>query len=278
MDTGGEQPRPASRRRHRGPRFSAGGVLGRGFSIWFSNLIPFALIATFVYSPLLIYTATLTTQALESRSVRNWDMLTEWGGRVLQFITAGAVVFGVFQQLRGKRADMAGCIANGIRRLLPVIVVGILATIVFMLPFVAAGLIAIAAGTVTGAILILVAAIPAMMLACALYVAVPAAVVERPGIVGALKRSTELTKGGRWGIFGVLFVTTLLGGVVIYITRMAVMGDYPEESDVKLFMWLKVGISILLGALGAVMQAVAYHDLRVAKEGVGIEELAKVFD
>jgi hypothetical protein len=38
-----------------------------------------------------------------------------------------------------------------------------------------------------------------------------------------------------------------------------------------------VVVALVLGALNATVAAVGYHDLRVAKEGVGVEDLVKVF-
>ena len=37
-------------------------------------------------------------------------------------------------------------------------------------------------------------------------------------------------------------------------------------------------VTALFGAFYAVVTAVSYHDLRVVKEGVGIEQIAAVFD
>ena len=37
-------------------------------------------------------------------------------------------------------------------------------------------------------------------------------------------------------------------------------------------------VKVVVGAFGAVLSAVVYHDLRVSKEGVDIDTIASVFD
>jgi hypothetical protein len=43
-------------------------------------------------------------------------------------------------------------------------------------------------------------------------------------------------------------------------------------------MYINVGISIVISALGAVVAAVAYSALRAEKEGTSVNELAAVFE
>ena len=133
-----------------------------------------------------------------------------------------------------------------------------------MLPVLVVGLLsAICAGL---AALLLV--IPGIVLACMLYVAVPAAVVEKPGITGALSRSRELTKDNRGAIFGILLVIGLLNFVVSKVLQSVFLGDDATPADVKAYLWVMVGISVLFASLGAVINGVVYHDLRQAKDGV----------
>jgi hypothetical protein len=43
--------------------------------------------------------------------------------------------------------------------------------------------------------------------------------------------------------------------------------------------WVAFSLTtVLLGALGSTTSAVTYHDLRVLKDGVGVDELAAVFE
>ena len=44
------------------------------------------------------------------------------------------------------------------------------------------------------------------MMATAWIMAVPAQVVEQPGVFGAIGRSADLTRGHRWPIFGLMII------------------------------------------------------------------------
>jgi hypothetical protein len=170
---------------------------------------------------------------------------------VLPYVVTGALIYGVLKQLRGEPADMGDCLRVGFGRLLPILGVGFLAGILSAL----------------GAILLIV---PGVILACMYWVAVPVAVVERPGVIASLKRSAQLTQGEKWSVFAILLVLIVLQNVAQAIFNAA-LGDSTAGALLSLIP------TIVFGMLGAVCAAVGYHDLRVAKEGVGIDQLVSVF-
>jgi len=239
--------------------FRVGSVLSRSFSIFFKNFIPFMILQVLVYSPLLVYTFLLVSGDLTLEKLLTWTYVVVIGSLLLNMVATGAMTFGVFQQLRGRHAGLGQCIVVGIQRMLPVLGVGILAAICVGLGFVAL-------------------VIPGIIVLCMLWVAVPVAVVERPGVFKSLSRSAELTKDNRLKIFGVLFVLGVLQNIVERVLESGVLGTGPSMSDVKLYLVLVLVTSLALGALSAVATAVGYHDLRASKEGVGVEELARVFE
>jgi hypothetical protein len=104
------------------------------------------------------------------------------------------------------------------------------------------------------------------------WVVIPVAVIERPGPVASLKRSIALTQGNRWkilGVFLVVFAIAIAGVIVVMIFAFI----SPTIGGII--------VALLYAALGifsAVLIAVGYHRLRVAKEGADIGELARVFD
>jgi hypothetical protein len=104
------------------------------------------------------------------------------------------------------------------------------------------------------------------------WVVIPVAVIERPGPVASLKRSIALTQGNRWkilGVFLVVFAIAIAGVIVVMIFAFI----SPTIGGII--------VALLYAALGifsAVLIAVGYHRLRVAKEGTDIGELARVFD
>ena len=116
--------------------------------------------------------------------------------------------------------------------------------------------------------------IPAFIVATMLLVAMPACVVERLGPGKSMSRSSQLTKGHRWKIFGlwllVMFVSGILQSVLIGLA--GVIGG-PILALIVFLAW-----SAIFGAFYAIMVVVIYHDLRVAKEGVDTDQIAAVFD
>ena len=108
-----------------------------------------------------------------------------------------------------------------------------------------------------------------------LWVAIPAAVIEKPGVIGSLSRSADLTKGYRWQIFGIIVIVTVIALVAGFAIAFAIV---VSDADPTILVLGNLIITALFTAFWAVISAVGYHDLRVVKEGVGIEELAAVFD
>ena len=116
------------------------------------------------------------------------------------------------------------------------------------------------------------------------WVAIPVAVIERPGAIASLQRSAELTRGRRWQVFGLIicFFLALIGALLLFaVLLLAVLFLVPGANQTlldqasALATWL---LSALFMAVQAVLTAVSYYYLRVAKEGVGIEDIAAVFD
>ncbi len=255
-------------------RFSVGDVLGRSFGIWLKNLIPFTIVQLIVYSPILIYSyMVMSGDNMSMDDITTWGVVSICGGIMAFFVASGAMTYGVFQQLRGRQAGLGPCIVVGLKRMFPILGVFILIVLCFL------GIVIIGAivGRIAGPLALLMF-IPMLMLWCALWSAVPIAVVERPGVFASLSRSAELTKGSRWSIFAIVFILWVLEWVVSTIIEKSLIDGASAMSDMKTYMLISMGFTLIYGSLKAVAAAVGYHDLRASKEGVGIEELAKVFD
>jgi hypothetical protein len=115
--------------------------------------------------------------------------------------------------------------------------------------------------------------VPGLILSTIWLASLPACLAERLGCWTSLRRSQELTKGHRWKVFALtlLIFAGSLGSVFVEPWLFAVAGLI-AGSAVKLI-WNGLWI-----AFSAVLLVVAYHDLRVAKEGTDIERVAVVFD
>ena len=115
--------------------------------------------------------------------------------------------------------------------------------------------------------------VPGLILFCMFYVAVPVCVVERPGVFASLSRSAFLTKGYRWKVFGTLIVIMIASIAVQYVARL-ILGS----AGLYVLLFGAQVLNTVVGAFGSVLNGVIYYQLRVAKEGVDIETIARVFD
>lgn len=236
--------------------FRVGSVLGTGFSILFKNIVPFGLLSLLVMSPTYIYALAVDPQIYLDE--------TEFGGvgsginiveSLLSYFLAAALVYGTFQELRGRHAGLGACMSRGLALIFPVIGVTILT--------------GLAVGLAT-----MLFVIPGLIVMTMLWVVVPAAVIEKPGVINSLSRSAELTKGYRWQIFGIIVLVTVIAFAGVFLLFMVLAAI----ANPTVFVLGELVVTAFFTALWAVVSAVGYHDLRVVKEGVGIEEIAAVFD
>ena len=138
---------------------------------------------------------------------------------------------------------------------------------------VAAYAIAVALGSQTAAVVLLAlfVGVPVLFAYGVFWVAVPVTIIENPGPAKSLGRSSRLTSNN---VFRILCVFVLLFLAQMGIERLSSTALPPTVA-----MWSGVGLAAALFApLRAVACAVCYHDLRLAKEGVGVAELARVFE
>ena len=241
--------------------FRVGSVLGRGFSILLKNIVPFWLLAILVSSPPTIYTLVSGAPSnVGTGGAGTIGSIMSIISFVLGYLVTAVLVYGTVRELRGNRASIGDCIRGGFAVLLPVIGVAILSALIM----------------IAGAVLLVVPGIIAFVV---LWVAVPVAVVERPGVTASLGRSVELTKGYRWQIFGLLLLLLIIGAVVVFPIAAIVGGMtvYAQSSSTPVVL-INLALTALIWALWAVIYAVSYHDLRVVKEGAGTEDIARVFD
>lgn len=113
--------------------------------------------------------------------------------------------------------------------------------------------------------------VPGIIVSLMLWVVVPVAVVERRS-GSALPRSATLTKGYKLHLLG-LWLLVVLFGLIVTMVPGAIVSDFaPQLSQI-----VEGVLGALVTSVTAVVAAVAYHDLRVTKEGAGAS-VAKVFE
>jgi hypothetical protein len=247
---------------------SVGRLVSRSLSVWWSHLFKFGALTLLVIVPVLAAAAAVAYMSfVAARSGSASASLTFRGPRLVMLagfpvmlavmvVQMGALTYGAVQHLAGRPVRFGPMIAAGLRRAIPLVGVGI-----------------VAGAMVMGGFLLLV--VPGIIVGCAVGVAVPAVVAEKIGPVAAIRRSWGLTRGHRFTFFAASFVL----GLVATGANMAM------QLGVALFGRLAPAVALvggvlylLLAALPMLLPAVAYHELRVAKEGVATEELVKVFE
>jgi len=174
---------------------------------------------------------------------------------VLSLVSQAVVLYGAFQDMRGRPVNLGESLKVGLRRFFPILGLAIVLGLALML-----------------ATFLLV--IPGLILFTIWFVALPACVVEQLGPFGSMGRSSQLTKGNRWKVFGLIIVLFLISGIVGGMVNV-VLGLL--RSPILLMIGSLVWNGIW-GALYAIAVVVTYHDLRVVKEGVDIDQIAAVFD
>ena len=243
--------------------FRVGRVLGRSFGVLGRHFIQFLLVTIVPIAPL-AYVMAIEVAALvgvkhpdSAVAVRIGLLVIAavafWG--LTMMIAQAVVLYGTFQDMRGKPMRFGEAIAKGLARFFPIIGLAICTMLAVGVGFV---------------LLI----IPGIMFAMMFYVALPACVVERVGPIASMKRSAALTKGHRWKLFGIAILIGLLSaiGSAVVATILTIVGG-PTVMLVGRFLW-----QAIMGAFGAVVVAVIYHDLRTAREGIDVERMAAVFD
>jgi len=202
---------------------------------------------------------------------------------VLSLFSQAVILHAAFQNMRNQPASIFGSLKVGLRRFLPLLLLGlvmiVLTVLVVMALSMAAGFtVAISGNTAYTIVATIVAIILGLAAVAILYtmwfVAVAACVVERRGPFAAMGRSNQLTRGYRWRIFGLLLLLLSVSILTAFLIGLILR---PLGSTILTFI-VNVAWSAIWGAYYATAVAVSYHDLRVAKEGVDIEQIASVFD
>jgi hypothetical protein len=249
-----------------------GRVVKRTFSVIANNPITFGALSLVVGIPLLAlqwnslqFSAGLFRDGRFDSSALQFYAIAWFVYLLSSFVLQAGTIHATVVYLNGRTASLADCLATGISALLQLVLITLLMLLGFM----------------AGAILLVV---PAIILMIMWIVAVPACVVERTGVLGALRRSRALTRGYRWPIFG-LYVVFFIVGVIIALVLEALTGmsllapaNATAVSPTILQMTGSVVGTMASAIIGSTLIASIYYELRQIKEGIGPEALASVFD
>lgn len=243
--------------------FTVGGVLSTSIAVFSRNLVPFFVLALVIGIPYMgVSIGAASTLDLQSIQETGQVPPGFWGmvivGSLIYLltyvVTQSVIIYGTFQDLRGQKAAFGDCLARGFAVLPRVLIAAILATIAIMIAS-------------------MLFVIPGIILGLMWWVFVPVLVIESVGITEGFGRSRELTRGHRWGILGLLLIVAVAQWIIGFVVGMIAQALGAVASEI-----LNIIVMFFFTSFAAVMVAVGYYYLRAEKEGIIIDDIAKVFD
>ena len=254
-----------------GKPFSIGSVIGETFSLYGGNFLKFSLIGILIYLPILVILAlTLGVEAVTGAGMFDFETGTPDPGAVAAMagglgltmvltlvafaLGSGAITYGAIESKSGQQVSVGGMLGRAFVRMVPLIGASLLVFVLVFLGF-------------------MLFVIPGIILSLMMAVVWPVVLAENIGPVEAMRRSRELTKGHKWGIFGAYIVVGILSSLIqsVFLVIVffggatgAILGDL-------------IGSAVSL-SLSSTFMAALYTNLRESKEGVSIEQMAAVFE
>jgi hypothetical protein len=236
--------------------FRVGNVLSRAIGLLSRKGVLFVLVSAVTQLPNLVVAlhATGVRSSAPGAAGAELGLVVLFGVLVLIPLVQTVVYHAAFQDMLGRPIRLGDSLGIAFRRFFPVL----------------GALICMGAAIGLGFALLIV---PGVIWAAMFAVAVPACVVERLGPIASCGRSAYLTKGNRWKVIGIglsLIVVSFAVGAIAFVL--------PFVLGVALGALVNLVLNAVLGAFYSLVAVVMYHDLRVAKEGIGTDRIAAVFD
>jgi len=250
-----------------GAQFDFGRVTSRTAGLIQRNFVPFSVLSLiFSGAPIFLFMllgpvfidSDVLAGGVSGPLVSIVSFLT---GLVLQ----GALMRASIDDLSGKSVSIGASLNAALGVLFPLLGLGIV----------------VGVGIIAGMILLIV---PGIILAVRWSVAAPVVVAERVGIFDAMGRSAKLTENNRWAIFGLMVLYAIVVWVVSIVVMLAIpgavigFGGGATGGALITFAVVMALLQALQSLIGTVGIAAIYFELRQIKEGVGVTEIAAVFD
>jgi hypothetical protein len=259
--------------------FRLGDVFAKSFSVFGGHPAAFIAIAAIILTP--FYLMLLPAVVAPGPDPLAGVLLLLVMPFICPTIVNGAMTYGVVQDLRGRPARMLETSGVLVRCLLPTIVIAVCIPLLVFVAYALAGIIVGAIGTsspVVGrslAVLVTISLLPSIPIVYCMYaVAAPVCVAERAGILTSLSRSRFLTKGHRWQIFGA-FMLIFMADLIVSLIGAIFANQIGAGAQGLIMSYV---VQAVFAAFNAVVTAVFYYQLRIARHGVDIANIADVFD
>ena len=249
-----------------------GRVLSTGFSALGKNLLPFlgvslvlAGLPGFMFSYWMVGVVTDAPPSVEYLiSWQFWGPIL--GGAVAWIISSallqGTLIGATVRHLSGRPAHIGQSVTGALARVVPIVLLSLLVALV-----------------VGFGILLLI--VPGIIFYLMYIVSVPVMMAEGRGITASMSRSAELTKGSRPMIFLLAIVMGMVTSGVSAVSNAIFMRLTEVSGDAAMDrITLSIGTLVeqtIATAVGAVLIAALYAELRAIKDGVSTETIAEVF-
>ena len=237
--------------------FRVGRVLSRAVSVLSRRFLPFCIVTFVAFLPLILVSRVSMSGGIDPDQtliILGLSFALAMAQMMISTFTSAVILHGAFQDIRNRPVNVVESLKVGLRRFLPLLGLAFLAALLVVLGF---------------ALFI----IPGLILYTMWFVAVAACVVERTGPWTSMRRSRELTKGHRWKIFGVALLLILISLINRVLRLVLVSAGGETLALIGTMIWIAISY-----AFASVVIAVTYYELRAAKEGIDIEQVASVFD
>jgi len=247
--------------------FRVGHVFSRAWSVFSGNFLTFMVVTGIASLPPLLFPKPVPGAPVDPYGNIGMTIFTLFLMIVLGTLSQAIVLYGAFQDMRGRPVSLADCFRVGLHRFLPIVGLAIIMGL----------------GVMLASFLFIV---PGFIIYMMWFVATPVCVVEQLGPIRSLGRSRELTKGHRWKLFGlsllILIPALIIGSVIVavmaFLLGTGALTVLPGAFASPLGQLVNLIWSAAWGAFYAVLIVVTYHDLRVAKEGIDTDQIAAVFE
>lgn len=209
-------------------------------------------------------------------------------------VLAGVLTLAVSQAVLGRKVPLGELWQQARGRLLPLVgltlLVGLAVAAVVVAAMLPGFVLLIFVEPVVGALLILVGLLGAfagaMWLSARLALATPALMLEGQTVLGAWRRSWQLSRGSFWRVLGIILLTGLLTVIAVFVVAgpfqviafLMAMGsdDVAMQAGVAPVQLVLVAVgqavsSTIVYPFSAAVTALLYVDLRMRREGLDVQ-------
>jgi hypothetical protein len=250
---------------------TTGEILDRGLKVLFRRLGTFYLVTLILTSPLLAYQCLVVLAEFTDTAAIVTGLLAIILYFVFVFVATGAIIYIIAQEHIGSPVGTGQAMSYAFRRFGDLFVTSFLVGIVMMVGF-------------------MLLIIPGIIFALWYSLSTQVVMLENCGGTKAMARSKQLTEGFRGRIFGLLVLTGILGGVVVYLINLGLMNILPISETIQTdrFAFTKINkpnyliiqvvdflVQTLFSTYTSICLTLAYFDLRVRKEAFDLELVAR---